>query len=872
VVSSVRAEHRKEALGVASPSPRLSWKVAPASGWAQSAYEIEVERRGERYSTGVLRSSESVLVNWPSEPLRPRERARVRIRAWSDEVGEASWSEPLEIEAGLLAAEDWVGRFVTPAWHEDLDSPQPSPYLRHEFDLPAAAAVSARLYVTALGVYEPYINGVLASDHVLSPGWTSYDHRLRVQTLDVTQFVRPGRNSIGAILGDGWFRGRLGPHGGRRNNYGQRLALLAQLEIDHADGSKTIVATDETWRASIGPLRGSDLYDGETYDARLEVDGWAEAGFDDRDWADVIAIERDLSTLVPPSGPPVRRTAVIPPLSIARSPSGKTIVDFGQNLVGRLRIRLDGPTGRTVTLRHAEILEHGELCVRPLRRAAATDRYTLRGAGEEIWEPRFTFHGFRYAEVDGWPGELHPNQIEAVVCNSDLTRTGTFECSNALLNRLHQNVVWSMRGNFLDVPTDCAQRDERLGWTGDVQIFAPVALFLSDTAGFLASWLSDLAAEQDPDGRVPNVVPEVLDGLLLGPHDHAAPAAAWGDAAVIVPWTIFEFTGDRGVLVRQYDSMRAWVDLVERLAGPTRLWTGGFQYGDWLDPTAPPSRPEDGQTDPGLVATAYFARSTALLAHTAAALGREADAKRYRQLCEEVVQAFRTAFIRPSGRMTSDSATAYSLALMFGLIVDEDGRRQAGERLVELVRRNDFRISTGFVGTPLICDALCAVGAEDIAYQLLLAQECPSWLYPLTMGATTVWERWDSMLPDGSVNPGEMTSFNHYALGAVADWLHRSVAGLAPAEPGFRKLEIRPRIGGDLTYAWAAHETPYGRAEAGWRRVSDGIAVDAVVPPNTTAIVVLPGADEALEVGPGKHRWTVALPTRTEALIPASTN
>jgi alpha-L-rhamnosidase len=483
----------------------------------------------------------------------------------------------------------------------------------------------------------------------------------------------------------------------------------------------------------------------------------------------------------------------------------------------------------------------------------------LRGGADETWEPRFTFHGFRYAELDGWLGYVHADDVQAVVCHTDLTRTGTFECSDALVNRLHENVVWSMRGNFLDVPTDCAQRDERLGWTGDVQIFAPTALFLYDTGGFLRSWLGDLAAEQAADGRVPNVVPEVLDGLLLGSHDHGAPAAAWGDAAVIVPWTIYERTGDRGILEAQYRSMCAWVDLVTRLAGPSRLWDTGFQYGDWLDPSAPPDRPSRGQTDPSLVATAYFAHSALLLARTAEVLGHAQDASRYLRLRAEVSAAFQAAYLDAEGLLSSDSSTAYALALRFELIDAPELRREAGRRLAQLVRENDFRISTGFVGTPVICDALCSVGEIDAAYRLLTEHECPSWLYPLTMGATTIWERWDSLLPDGTVNPGEMTSFNHYAFGAVADWLHRAVAGLAPAEPGYRRLEIRPLVGGSLTHARARHETPYGPAEAGWRLVEDTVEVDAVVPPNTVATVILPErGSEPFEVGSGTHRWVVA--------------
>jgi alpha-L-rhamnosidase len=806
-----------------------------------------------------VESPESVLVDWPFDPLRSRQRVAVRVRAWDRNGAATAWSSPLPIEAGLVEAADWSARFVTPDWEDDLTAPQPSPYLRREFEL-TREIVCARLHVTAHGVYEPYVNGRVVGDHVLAPGWTSYAHRLRVQTFDVTGLLRVGRNAIGAIVADGWYRGLLGPHGGQRNVYGDRLALLAQLEIEHADGNTTVVVTDDEWRASTGPILASDLYGGETYDARLELDGWAEGGYDDAAWSGVRVVDRELTTLVPPTGPPVRRAELVAPVSIGRSPSDKVIVDFGQNLVGRLRIRVRGASGDTVTLRHAEILEDGELCVRPLRFATATDRYTLRGGGEEVWEPRFTFHGFRYAELDGWPGDLDPADVSAVVCHSDLDRTGMFKCSDPLVNRLHENVVWSMRGNFLDVPTDCPQRDERLGWTGDIQIFAPTALFLYDVAGFLRSWLADLASEQDVDGRVPNVVPEVLDGLMIrGEHDHDAPAAGWGDAAVIVPWTVYEYTGDRELLALQYDSMHAWVDLVERLAGPTRLWDTGFQYGDWLDPTAPPDVPEQTQTDPGLVATACFARSSDLLARVASVLGRDDDRVRYEQLHDEVVRAFRAAYVLPDGRMTSDSATAYALTLSFGLVDDPAARRELGERLAQVVRDNDLRISTGFIGTPLICHALCSVGAVDVAYSLLQQQECPSWLYPITMGATTIWERWDSMLPDGSVNPGQMTSFNHYAFGAVADWLHRSVAGLAPAGPGFRRIAIHPRVGGGLTHARATHETPYGLAEAGWRLAGADVVVEAVVPPNTSAIVTLPDGRAPFEVGPGSHRWTVAL-------------
>jgi alpha-L-rhamnosidase len=856
-IDELRIEHRRETLGLGTAQPRLSWTVTTSSaGWRQSAYEAEISPGHGRLraQTGRVRSGESVLVAWPFEPLSSRESVDVRVRVWGAGAEASDWSAPCRVEAGLLDAADWRARFVTPDWDEDLTGPQPCPFLRSDFELDGEIA-RARLYVTALGVYEPWLNGRVVGDHVLAPGWTSYDHRLRYQTFDVTRAVRTGGNAIGAILGDGWYRGRIGFGGGRRNIWGDRLALLAQLEVAYADGRKQLVATDETWRACTGPILASDLYDGETYDARLERAGWAEPGYDDAGWCPVRPLDRDLSTLVAASGPPVRRIELVEPVAIHKSPSGGMIVDFGQNLVGRLRITVRGERGQTVTIRHAEVLEDGELCVRPLRFAEATDRYTLRGDEKESWEPRFTYHGFRYAEVRGWPGPLHTDHIRAVVCHSDLQRTGWFECSKPLVNRLHENVVWSMRGNFFDVPTDCPQRDERLGYTGDLQVFAPTATFLYDTAGMLSSWLADLAAEQGPDGLVPVVVPNVQSD---------PPIAAWGDAAVIVPWVLYERYGDTSILASQYESMKAWVDLVASLSGPSRLWNEGLQLGDWVDPTAPPERPSAGRTDPHLVATAYFARSTDLLAAVADVLGSAGDGARYRGLAGEVRDAFDREYASPSGRLVSDSATAYTLALEFGLLREPDRRRRAADRLAQLVRDNGYRVPTGFVGTPLICDALCHAGEVDIAYRLLTEQTCPSWLYPITMGATTIWERWDSLRPDGSINPGEMTSFNHYALGAVADWLHRTVAGLAPAAPGYRHIAIQPRPGPGLTHARARHRTPYGIAESGWRISEETIEIEAVIPPNTTATVSFPfGRQEPVEVGSGSHRWSIALPAAT---------
>jgi alpha-L-rhamnosidase len=695
------------------------------------------------------------------------------------------------------------------------------------------------------------VNGRRIGDHVLAPGWTSYHHQLRYDTFDVTDTIQQGDNVVGAILGDGWYRGAL-VENLQRNRYGDRLGLLCRLEITHPDGSVTAVVSDEEWRASTGPIRATGLYEGETYDARAELTGWSTRGFDDSAWTSVTSVEHDLHTLTAPSGPPIRVTERITPVEILTSPSGRAIVDFGQNLVGVIELTVDGPAGTEVTIRHAEVLQDGELCTEPLRKATATDRYTLRGGGPETWCPRFTFHGFRYAEVTGWPGEVTANDLTALVVHTDMERTGWFECSDERINRLHENVLWGMRGNFVGIPTDCPQRDERLGWTGDIAVFAPTATYLYDCAGLLDSWLRDLAAEQRDDGTVPWVVPDSLEWLL--------PAAVWGDAAVTVPATFHERFGDLAVVERQYDSMRAWVELELELAGDERLWTGGFQFADWLDPTGADGDAFDQRIDPDLLATAAMIHSLDLLARSAGLLHRNHDERRYGDLAREARAAFAREYVTPNGRLASDAQTAYALAIAYSLLDSREQRARAGERLRTLVLKRQMRIATGFVGTPLICDALTDTGHVDAAYGLLTQEDCPSWLYPVLHGATTIWERWDAILPDGRVNEAGigMISFNHYAFGAVADWMHRVVGGLAPAAPGWRELRIAPRPGGGLTSASSRLDTPYGPALAAWELDGHTVTVHAVVPPNTTACVVLPGSTNEIDIGSGSHSWTVA--------------
>ncbi|SEQ41297.1 alpha-L-rhamnosidase [Arthrobacter sp. OV608] len=751
-----------------------------------------------------------------------------------------------------MTSTPWHAAMITP--DEEFDG---APLLRKEFRLAEGhgAVAKATLRATAFGVYEALINGVPVGEDVLSPGWSSYEWRLRYRSYDVTALVLP-TTVIGVALGNGWYRGRLAWHG-MSNLYGDELGCFGQLDIEFEDGHVQTVASDSSWQSGPSATTFNDLYDGQTIDARRNQPGWAEPGFDAGTWAGVRTLEFDAGRLAEPAGPPVVRTAVVRPVEILTSPSGKTLVDFGQNLVGWLRFTVQGEAGETITVRHAEVLENGERGVRPLRSAKATDTFILSG-GEDSFEPTKTFHGFRYAEVSGWPGTLSEDSLEAVVVHSELERTGTFKCSNELVNQLHRNIVWGLRGNFLDLPTDCPQRDERLGWTGDIAVFAPTAAFLYDVKGFLQDWLLDLAAEQKAaDGLVPITVPDALK-YCPQPPEFPAPesSALWSEASVWVPWALWEAYGDLTVLQNQYESMTSHTRRVEGLLSPTGLWDSGFQFGDWLDPDADPDKPWDAKADTGVVATTCMFRTASITAQTARLLGRQQDAEYFEQLAARVQASYLEHYVAADGTIRSDCTTVYALAIAFGILPSAEHVDFAGERLAELVRKNNYRVSTGFAGTPFITGALTDTGHSEEAYRLLLEEGCPSWLYPVTMGATTVWERWDSMLEDGTINPGEMTSFNHYALGAVADWLHKTVGGISALAPGYSKVRIAPVPGEGIDWAKTSLKTTHGTVRVEWKHDDGAFRLEATVPGGAEADVVLPGGEQRT-VGAGTHSFSV---------------
>ncbi len=861
-ISTLRAGARGGPAFLPTARPALSWAVdTELSGWRQQSYQLEIEALAAGIAaidSITVETAESQAVAWPFSPLGPYDSARIRVTVTGVEGSTSAPSEWLTVRTGPLTGADWTAEFIT----ADVQPGDGRGTQRFRTTVtPRAEVAEAVLSVTAHGIYEASIDGTPVGDEVLTPGWTTYKDRLLFQTYDVTTLLTQGRASVlGATVAEGWYGERFGFDGAFQTAYPGPVALSAQLRIRYTDGTVETVPTDHSWQATTtGPVVKAGIYPGETFDARLDDAAMRDAASELPDAVGVRVVERDRATLAPSSAPPIRRIETVKAQRVFTSPRGATLVDFGQNLVGWLELTIDAPEGTEITLRHAEVLENGELGTRPLRFAEATDRYIARGDGSTTWSPSFTFHGFRYAEVTGWPGEFSTDDITAVVVHNDMVRTGWLETSNSSVNQLLENVRWGMRGNFLSIPSDCPQRDERLGWTGDIQVFARTASYLYDVSGFLGSWLRDVDLDQQ---RAGGVVPMVVPNPITGP---AMAAAAWGDAATLVPDALFERYGDAAVLEAQYESMRSWVDTVDRLAGDDHLWAGGFQFGDWLDPSAPPENPAAAKTHPDIVATAYFARSAERLARAAATLGHEADARRYDALANAVREAFVTEYVTPAGRLMSDAHTAYALAIAFDLLRDPALVSKAGARLAELVRSHAFRIGTGFVGTPLICDALCRSGQADVAFRLLLEEGCPSWLYPITMGATTVWERWDSMLPDGTINPGEMTSFNHYALGAVADWIQRSVGGIAPAEPGYQMIDIAPILGGGLTHSTARFDSGYGPVEVSWRLENGTFTLTAEIPPNTTARVLLPGASDPIEVGSGHHSFTAPVAGTTEA-------
>src|SRR6266576_2663774 len=806
-VKNLRCEYQADPVGIDVRKPRLSWQLESSErGVAQTSYEVRVAGSEEQlakgkviWQSGKQTSDASIQVEYGGPALES-----ARIYYWQVRVADnhghlTGWSKTAHWEMGLLEPVEWKAKWITPNLEEDETKSNPAPLLRREFSVKKKVE-RARLYATAMGLYEMELNGNRVGDQYFTPGWTSYDFRYQYQTYDVTGLLKNGTNCLGAMLGDGWFRGRIA-WGGKRNSYGKKLALLTQLVIRYTDGTQEIVGCDE------------------------------------KAWKSVSVVDAPKAKVVAQAGPAVKEIEEIQPAKILKTPAGDTVIDMGQNMVGWMRFRVNAPAGTTITLRHAEVLDSaGNFYTENLRSAQEKIRYTTKGQGPEIYQPHFTFQGFRYVAVSGWPGEVKQEDFTGVVVHSAMARTGTFESSSSLLNQLQHNIIWGQKGNFVGVPTDCPQRDERLGWTGDAQVFAGTASFNHDTAGFYTKWLKDVALDQEDDGAVPFVIPNVLSHET---RKGEAASAGWADVAVILPWTVYQAYGDKRIFEEQYTSMKAWVEYMRRQAGESYLWKSGSSFGDWLAFATTRADYPGATTDKDLIQTAYFAHSTALLAKTAKVLGKTEDAAEYESLEEKIKRAFQEEYLTSKGRLSSNTQTAYALALAFELL-PETMRPQAAARLAADVKKFGH-LTTGFLGTPALCQALSDYGYLDEAYLLLNRKEYPSWLYPVTKGATTIWERWDGTKPDGSFQNPSMNSFNHYAYGAIGDWMYRVAAGIEIDEkqPGYKHILIQPRPGGGLTSAKASVETLYGHVESGWKLADGKMALHVEVPANTTAMVRL---------------------------------
>jgi alpha-L-rhamnosidase len=738
-------------------------------------------------------------------------------------------------------------------WGTPQDATQvlpPAPFMRKDFAVEQPIR-RALLHATALGIYEVHINGERVGTDYFTPGWTDYLHRVPCQTYDVTTLVHQGKNAMGAILGDGWYASTVG-YLGRRQNYGGFPRFAAQLELELKDGTRVEVATDGSWRAANGPILYADILQGYAYDARKELQGWDEPGFDATRWSPVATGLRSsdstpgaapLTVAVEPARTdPVRISDQLAARSVKALSPGTYLVDMGQNMVGWLRLRLQGRPGQRVLVRHGEMLNpNGTLYTSNLRAAAAADYYWLRGGAPEILEPRFTYHGFRYAEISGLDSPPLASDITGIVAHSEMERTGDFECSDSRVNRLYQNIIWGQKGNYFEAPTDCPQRDERLGWTGDTQFFIPTASFNYNVASFIERWLVTIATdEQAEDGSFPDIAPSV------GRKGKAI--TAWGDAAITCTHALWKVYGDTRVVAQHFDELSRYMDWLYADSVGGIVTVGG--YGDWLN--------QGGGAKTEVMDTAYYAHLCGIMSEMARAIGRNADADRLAERQRQVVAAFQRAFVSGDGKILGSSQTGYALAFTMDLI-PENVRAAAIRNFVGEIASHDWHLATGFIGTPRLLPALHAAGRDDVAYRLLLQDTYPSWLFQVKNGATTMWERWDGWTPADGFESIGMNSFNHYAFGSVGDYLYRNVAGIDSAGTGFRHIVFQPTPGAGLTWARATFLAPSGSISSAWRIASGKMVVEATFPPNTTVDVRIPGLPPA-EVGSGSYHWEVPWP------------
>jgi alpha-L-rhamnosidase len=843
-VDHLRCEYLENPLGIDVLEPRLGWRIESSQrAQKQTAYRVLVassldtlgQNTGDLWDTGRIRSDQSVQVAYAGKSLDSRMQCFWKVRVWDSDGQASQWSEPARWSMGLLKEADWraiwIGCDAKPAHIAKLPVPGPkgkgkfkaylpSPYFRKEFSVSKKVA-RASLYVTAQGHVEMHVNGQRVGDEFFTPGWTDYRKRIYYRSYDVTAMLSRGANAVGAILGDGWFRGNISIL--NQNQYGTKLRLLTQLHIDYTDGTSQIIASDPRWKASFGPIVLSDMFEGETYDARKEMPGWDSPGYDDARWT-AVNTGTDVNPLIQAyPGVPVRATQEMPTVTLTEPKPDTYVFDLGQNFSGWARLKVKGQAGDTVSMQFAEMLNaDGTVYTANLRSARAADNYILKGSGEEIWEPHFTFHGFRYVEVTGLSQDPTPDTITGIVIQSDSAMTSSFECSNPMLNQLYSNIIWGQRSNYLEVPTDCPQRDERLGWTGDTQVFVRTGTYNQDIAAFFTKWNIDLMDTQNAAGTFGQQAPVF--------HGHGSPA--WADAGVICPWTIYQVYGDLRMVETHYDAMARFIDYCrgKGLSGPG----GGF--GDWLAIGS--------KTPKELISAAYFGYTTSLMANIATALGKEQDAIKYRSLFNEICANFQTTYVKPDGKITDESQTSYCLALHFNLLTDEQ-RKQAAVHLVDRIKAKNTHLSVGFVGASILLPTLTEIGRSDLAYRLIQNKTYPSWGYSVEQGATTIWERWNSYTKKDGFGDVGMNSFNHYAYGACGEWIFRTMLGIDTDGAGFKTLLMKPEPGQGITWAKGHYDSIHGRINSDWKVDSKAFHWDVTVPPNTTAILYIPAGKVA---------------------------
>ncbi len=895
-VQRLRVEGMRESIGLGVRTPRFSWQlVSELSETVQEAVAIRVVRRNAPevvvWDSGRIDSAQSIHFEYGGEALESRGRYQVVVKVWDNHNRESEWSSPAPFEMGLLHASDVVARWIEPEGEIDPNALQPSPLVRRSFSL-AGSVESARLYITSHGLYRATINGVPVGTHLFAPGWTSYHRRLQYQTYDVTHLLSAGENVVGVVLGDGWWRGEVGPES-HRNTYGEKLALLAQLEIELSGAERVIVGSDASWRTAVGPIVSSDLQDGEVYDARRHQNGWDRPSFDDSHWSSVHEAGHELGNLIAQDGPPVVRCEELSVQEVITTPDGQTVLDFGQNISGVVRFTLAAPAGTTITLRHREVLTtEGNLAIEDGTRIpilgvympAQKNTYTFSGDGPETYEPFFATAGFRYVGVEGFPGDLDPDAFTAIAIYSEMETLGEFSCSDERVNGFHRNVLWSQKGNFMDIPTDCPTR-ERAGWTGDAQIFARTACTLMDSHRFLAKWLRDVAADQAASGSVPGMIPAFYEasGRRHLIFSGTSGSSGWGDAAVIIPWTLYQVYGDRRVLEEQYPSMLAWMGYIQEMVSKVNwrrrftfryllsktyrknlrvLWDTGFHFGEWLEPDVSMPKLFAGVIKSFLVsnpvvASAYYKHSLDLMAEIARVLGRDDESATYRDQAQEVARAYGEVFVAADGRIKPDRQASYVRALAFGL-VPHDRVEAAVGHLVRLIEEADDHLGTGFLSSGMLLGVLADHGRLDVAYRLLKQETPPSWLYSVRAGATTMWEGWESIATSGEIDQG---SHNHYSKGAVVEWFYRAIAGIDLDQPGYKEIRFAPRPGGGLTHARAVVRSSYGPIRSEWTLVGDRFELEVDVPANTTANILLPDGSDEHRAGSGTWRYTCEVKT-----------